>query len=98
MKAVQPQNPKKIKHPKVFAPTRSQINADIVDEFVAHQNKVIGYFEACRDIDLRKTVISSPVANFITYRLLDAFKIIVVHERRHFAQAQRVMQSEGFPK
>lgn len=97
LKAVAPQNPKKIKHPKVFAPARSQVPASIVDEFVRHQQAVVGYFERCADVDLRKTIVQSPVARVVTYRLLDAFKIVVTHERRHFAQAERVMAHENFP-
>jgi hypothetical protein len=33
------------------------------------------------------------------YRTLtaDAFRIVAAHERRHMAQARRVMASDGFP-
>jgi hypothetical protein len=34
----------------------------------------------------------------VVYSALDACRIIVVHERRHFAQAQRVMAAPGFPR
>lgn len=41
---------------------------------------------------------SSPVLGVITYSLMDASRIIVVHEQNHFAQARRVMESPGFPR
>jgi hypothetical protein len=47
---------------------------------------------------LKKIIITSPVASFVTYSLLDGYKIIVAHEQRHFAQAKRVMQLSEFPK
>jgi hypothetical protein len=28
---------------------------------------------------------------------MDAYRIIVVHERRHFQQARRVVEETGFP-
>jgi hypothetical protein len=47
--------------------------------------------------DPRTIVIQSPVAPVAFYSMLDAFRIIVTHERRHLLQAQRVTQSPGFP-
>ena len=37
-------------------------------------------------------------AKFVTYSLMDAYTILVFHERRHFMQAGRVLQAEGFPR
>jgi len=50
-----------------------------------------------KDLNIDRTVISSPAANFVTYSLLDAFRIIVVHEQRHFQQAMRVKANTNFP-
>lgn len=48
-------------------------------------------------LDLEKIVISSPVTSAVTYSLMDAYRIIVVHEQRHFQQAKRVIEETGFP-
>jgi hypothetical protein len=48
--------------------------------------------------DPAETIITSPFASVVVYSLLDAFRLIVAHERRHFAQAQRVMETAGFPR
>jgi hypothetical protein len=37
------------------------------------------------------------VAHIVTYSLLDAYRIIVVHEQNHFVQTRRVTESPGFP-
>jgi hypothetical protein len=33
----------------------------------------------------------------MTYSLMDAYRVIVVHEQRHFQQAQRVTEEAAFP-
>ena len=53
--------------------------------------------EATRGLDLDSITITSPVARFVTYSLMDAYRIIVVHEQNHFVQARRVMEAPGFP-
>ena len=98
LKAVQPENAKKNKAPKIFAPAKSAVSEHVVEEFLESQNKIIRLIEASRNIDLAKTVITSPVAKIVTYSLLDAYKIVLIHEQRHFAQAKRVVQLNGFPK
>lgn len=98
LKAVQPETKTKLKAPKVFRPVASNVNADIVERFVLNQQKVIAVMEASDKLDLEKTIITSPVAPVVVYSLWNAYKIVVTHERRHFRQAQNVMQTEGFPK
>jgi hypothetical protein len=39
----------------------------------------------------------SPFASVIAYSVLDACRIIVAHERRHFEQARSGTQTPGFP-
>jgi len=34
----------------------------------------------------------------VTYSLMDAYRVIVVHAHRHFQQAQRVTAESGFPE
>ena len=52
---------------------------------------------ATEGIDLRKVVLSTPAARLITYSLLDGYRLILTHERRHLAQAARVLEADGFP-
>jgi hypothetical protein len=98
LKAVQPENKSKLKAPKAFKPASSDVGADVVDKFVANQQRIIELMRASDKIDLEKTIIASPAASFITYSLFNAYKIVVTHERRHFRQAQNVMELPEFPK
>jgi uncharacterized damage-inducible protein DinB len=90
-----PQNQRKFKAPKSFQPSKSRFSETIVQDFVAHQQELVEIFERSRDLDLRKTKIISPISEFITYSLMDAFQLLTVHEQRHFGQAERVLQMQN---
>jgi hypothetical protein len=53
--------------------------------------------KATEHLDLGRIIISSPVTPVVTYSLLDAYRVIAVHEARHFQQAKRVTEESGFP-
>lgn len=97
VKAVAPESARKLKAPKAFHPSSSRIDEAVIGRFIDQQNQVIRYMKATEDLDLEKTIISSPVTNLITYSLMDAYRIIVTHEKRHFLQAMRVSEMNGFP-
>jgi DinB superfamily len=95
---ISPTSEKKYKAPQKFQPSASEINPRIISNFVEHQSEVVGKMKATQGIDLEKMIIYSPATKVVIYSLYDAFRIIVAHERRHFIQAQRVMNAEGFPR
>jgi DinB superfamily len=97
IKAVAPESARKLKAPNIFHPSISRIDGAIIGRFVDQQNQVIRYMKATEDLDLEKLIISSPVTNFITYSLMDAYRIVITHEKRHFLQAMRVSEMAGFP-
>lgn len=97
IKALDPESTRKLKAPKVFHPSSSSIDKAIIQRFLDQQNQVIMYMSATEDLDLEKIIISSPVTRFITYSLMDAYRIIITHEKRHLLQAIRVSEMDGFP-
>lgn len=97
IKAVSPESPRKLKAPKIFTPSSSSVDGAIVRRFIDQQNQVISYMKATEGMDLEKIKISSPVTGLITYSLLDAYRIIINHEKRHLLQAIRVSEMDGFP-
>ena len=98
LKAVQPTAPRKFKTNPAFEPASSAIDGGIIARFRAHQQEVIEHMRMTENVNLRDAVITSPAASVATYSLLDAYKILVAHERRHMAQAGRVMERSGFPR
>jgi hypothetical protein len=87
---------------KFKAPTReivppSEIDANIVEIFAAHQSELIGKIKRTGAADWRKTKVTSPFMKLITYKLSDGYQVIVEHEKRHVRQAERVLRAEPFP-
>ncbi len=97
IKVVSPQGTKKFKAPPGAAPSSSKLDPQIVGKFADLQRDVSRKIKAIENLNPDKIIITSPFAGFITYSLLDACRVIVAHERRHFEQAQRVMAAQGFP-
>ncbi len=97
IKSLDPSSTRKLKAPKRFEPAQSDVRGTIVEDFVAQQAKIIEGMKATANLDLERIVITSPAASFVAYSLMDAYRIIVVHEQRHFQQAQRVTAESGFP-
>ena len=97
IKSLDPAQTRKMKAPKRFEPAQSDVSGSIINDFAAQQEKILEKIRATANLDLEHIVITSPAASFVTYSLMDAYRIIVVHERRHFQQAQRVTEESGFP-
>lgn len=89
---------KKFKAPSKAIVPPSEIEPDIIERFVEHQNELVEKVKSLEDVEMEKTVVTSPFFRIMTYRLDTAFEIGVEHEKRHFRQAERVMQTEGFPQ
>jgi hypothetical protein len=98
LRSLEPGSGRKFKAPTKLRPESSDVDAGIVNAFAEQQARLTELMRATARLDLRKTVVTSPVASFVTYNLLDAYRIVVTHERRHFEQARRVTEADGFPK
>jgi len=98
IKYLSPESKRKLKAPDVFMPSSSDIDPNIINNFVKQQNQLTSLMKQTAGLDLRRTRITSPALRFVTYSLMDAYTIIVVHEKRHFEQAKRVLDAEDFPK
>jgi hypothetical protein len=97
IKSLDPTSARKIKAPKKFQPAQSDISGSVINDFIDQQGKIVEKMKATEHLDLERTIISSPIAAPITYSLMDAYRIIVVHEQRHFQQAKRVTEESAFP-
>jgi hypothetical protein len=97
IKSLDPEKGRKLKAPKNFQPAESDISGSVIDDFVAQQATIVEKMKATEHLELEKIIISSPAAAVITYSLMDAYRVIVVHEARHFQQARRVTDESGFP-
>jgi hypothetical protein len=88
---------KKAKAPSKKIVPPSDLPADIVDQFGKNIAEVCEKVISITAADREKVVVSSPFLAVMTYKLDDAYSVLVEHTKRHIRQAKRVMQAEGFP-
>ena len=89
---------KKLKAPTQVVVPPSAVETEIVAKFAAHQSELGAKIEALSGADPEKTVLTSPFMGLMTYTLGTGLEVIVEHEKRHVRQAERVMNSDGFPR
>jgi hypothetical protein len=86
---------RKMKAPRVIRPTDSKVGRDIMERFHAHLDKLLDLLSSCRDTDIDKIKITSPVSAFFTYSMRHAIQLIMQHEHRHLNQAVKVRNLMG---
>ena len=97
VKSMSPQATRKMAAPSAARPSSSAIDKSVIERFVAHQDAAAARIRASARRDPSRVVVS-PFASFVTYSVLDACRLIVAHQRRHFEQARRVTEEPGFPR
>lgn len=95
--SLNPDQKRKLKTFKIFEPTASNISSTIIEDFIENQQDLIEMAKSVKNINIHQIKISEPVGAALNLRLDDAFEILAMHEKRHFKQAERVMEIEGFP-
>lgn len=96
--SLNPDQSRKMKTFKMFEPAVTEVSAAIIDDFAENQRKLIEKIEAVKGFEMHKIKISEPLSAALNLRLEDAFEILTMHERRHFRQAEKVLQAKNFPK
>jgi len=97
VKGVDPSNVKKNKTFKVFFPSSSDIQKNIIDKYFTSSMKLIELCDNMFHLDLKKINLSSPVNKLIRLNLGDPLMIIPKHDERHLNQAERVMNQKNYP-
>jgi hypothetical protein len=87
----------RISAPQPWQPPAAPVDLMALSRFTAVQYELIRLIERCRPLAVESLTIASPAAPFIVYRLLDAWRIIVVHLQHHFIQATQVTEHPHFP-
>ena len=84
--------------PKAFRPEPGRSRHDVMAAFHAYQVQYVDRLHQANGLDLARARVASPVARWIRIPLGSAFGMMLAHERRHLAQARRVLSAEGFPR
>lgn len=91
-----PGGKQKYQAPPAAVPAASNIAPDTIQRFIDWQDTGIANVRALSASDWEQILVS-PFAAQITYSVLDAYRLIAAHQRRHFEQAKRVIAHPGFP-
>jgi DinB superfamily len=89
---------KKFTAPKIIRPANNKIGLAIIESYHKNLYTFLDYISNCKNIDINKTIITSPTISIITYSLRDAFQFLLQHEHRHINQAIRINENTGFLK
>ena len=99
IKTLSPEYQKKTKTSKKAYPSSSEIDGSIIERFGEHQRQLADHISNISpELVLEETIVTSPLVSFVTYNLADCITLLTVHERRHFLQAKRITEADGFPK
>ncbi len=88
---------KKAKAPSKSIVPPSELPAEIVEQFAANIADVCEKISTVASADRQKIIVTSPFLSVMTYKLNDAYTVLVEHTKRHIRQAKRVMAADGFP-
>jgi len=98
VQSMRPENLKKTKTSGKAEPAVSDVDTRIIGRFSDCQAQLIERIQHLPDdLDVKQTIITSPLISLVTYSLDDGLTLLVLHEQRHFGQAGRVMEASGFP-
>lgn len=94
---LQEQVKRKMITPQKIRPSVSELEPDIIDRYYKNLDEFLDYISKCLNIDIDKTILTSPTLQIVTYSLRDAFYFLIRHEHRHLNQAIRVKNNKAFP-
>jgi hypothetical protein len=92
-----PDSTRKMTAPAALKPAASDIDPGIIRQFVEQHRDAVARLDALDERDAARAIMTSPFIKVVTYSVLDAWRLIAAHDRRHIAQARRVTQTPGFP-
>jgi hypothetical protein len=88
---------RKFKAPSSARPAASDIAPDVVQRFVDQHRDAVARAASLDERRAAAAIMTSPFAKVITYSVLDGWRLMFAHDRRHFEQARRVMALPEFP-
>jgi len=92
-----PGSSRKFTAPPNAQPATSDISADIIQRFVEQHREAVARVRVLDEVDAARAIMTSPFIKIVTYSVLDGWRLLLAHDRRHFEQACRVTLSPGFP-
>ena len=92
-----PSGVRKFTAPSKAQPATSDIAVDIIQRFIEQHRTAVTRAQALDERDAAHAIMTSPFIRVVTYSVLDGWRLVIAHDRRHFEQARGVTLSPGFP-
>jgi len=83
MKTLKPMNPA----------VKSVVRVDVLQEFINQQKRMLDILDKARSYNLTKIKTAISISKVLKLRLGDTFRVVIYHNQRHIAQAQRSLSS-----
>ncbi|MGN7866317.1 DinB family protein [Chryseobacterium sp. 22458] len=83
----------KMKTLKAMNPIHSQLNKEVVEEFIRQQKQLLELLEKAGNVDLQKIKTGISISKLIRLKLGDTFRFVIYHNERHVVQAKRVLEN-----
>jgi|SRR5215471_1211098 len=96
IRSLAPHATRKLTAPPTAQPA-SDISADVIRRFIDRRSQLVEWVQSLDEKSASRAIMTSPFVDVVAYSVLDACRILVAHDRRHFEQACRVTQAPGFP-
>jgi DinB family protein len=87
----------RLKAPDDVQPGSGRTRREILNAFHAYQVQYIDRLRQANGVDLARARVRMPAGSWLLIPLGSAFELMVVHSRRHLAQARRISDAAHFP-
>jgi hypothetical protein len=98
IRSFEPPPRRKLRAPKKIVPASRIGRREVLEAFLRSQEDMRAVIREAAYLDLNRIRFRNPFIGFLRFTVGTGLLIITAHNRRHLWQAERVLESPGFPK
>jgi len=98
IRSFEPPPRRKLRAPKKIVPASRMGSREVLDAFLRAQEALRAVVREGAELDLNRIRFHNPFIGFLRFSVGTGLLVITAHNRRHLWQAERVLESPGFPK
>jgi len=91
IKSIHPDNRKKSKTLKRLNPAESEVNKQVLRDFIAHQKNLLRLMNKAERYSINSVKIPADVFKLLKLRLGECFEFLIVHQQRHILQMKELL-------
>ena len=76
-------------------PIGSTLDKSTIERFILQQEQILNLLDKARQVDLNTTKTTTSISKFIKLKLGDTFRVVIYHNERHLAQANRAQKKHA---